>query len=221
MALTKCLDCGHDVSTSAAACPNCGAPVKAVGPPPLPAVPPPPPVKSKRKVLWAVLIAACCLLLVLILFAIIGSHSETPRPSKLQGAITAALQGELSENKQKLYEKIHLAGEFGTAKSDIIQGVSMQWKDGRATDNVADLSGFTVDHTLYWKTPLTADGHTTFRDTYDCSSGSPRLTDSRITDTNGITVEGASNALINYATQEATKAIHDALNTTPAPSSPH
>lgn len=26
MALTKCRECGHDVSTSAATCPNCGAP---------------------------------------------------------------------------------------------------------------------------------------------------------------------------------------------------
>lgn len=30
MALTKCSDCGHDVSTRAAACPNCGAPVDPV-----------------------------------------------------------------------------------------------------------------------------------------------------------------------------------------------
>ena len=28
MALTRCYECGHEVSTSATACPNCGAPVK-------------------------------------------------------------------------------------------------------------------------------------------------------------------------------------------------
>src|SRR3990167_10843228 len=28
MALTKCNDCGRDVSTSAAACPNCGCPIQ-------------------------------------------------------------------------------------------------------------------------------------------------------------------------------------------------
>jgi hypothetical protein len=39
MALTKCFECGHEVSTSATACPNCGAPVKSVAP----SVPPSPP----------------------------------------------------------------------------------------------------------------------------------------------------------------------------------
>lgn len=37
MALTKCEDCGHDVSTQAAACPNCGRPLNAA-PAPVPAV---------------------------------------------------------------------------------------------------------------------------------------------------------------------------------------
>jgi hypothetical protein len=47
MALTTCYECGHEVSTSATACPNCGAPVKATGeavpapiPPPIPAAVP-------------------------------------------------------------------------------------------------------------------------------------------------------------------------------------
>src|SRR5205823_14002602 len=46
MALTKCLECGHEVSTSATVCPNCGAPTKTpslpVNPPPIPNIPPPP-----------------------------------------------------------------------------------------------------------------------------------------------------------------------------------
>lgn len=46
MALTKCLECGHEVSTSAAACPNCGAPLKIAAPPPVapPVAPPDPPL---------------------------------------------------------------------------------------------------------------------------------------------------------------------------------
>jgi hypothetical protein len=34
MALTKCSECGRDVSSLAAACPNCGAPVQTENPPP-------------------------------------------------------------------------------------------------------------------------------------------------------------------------------------------
>jgi hypothetical protein len=37
----KCPECGHEVSTAAAACPNCGSPVKAASSPA--PVPPPPP----------------------------------------------------------------------------------------------------------------------------------------------------------------------------------
>ena len=32
MALIKCPECGHDVSTLADRCPNCGAPVASMGP---------------------------------------------------------------------------------------------------------------------------------------------------------------------------------------------
>jgi len=32
MALTKCNDCGKDVSTSAASCPHCGCPVQGISP---------------------------------------------------------------------------------------------------------------------------------------------------------------------------------------------
>jgi hypothetical protein len=55
MALTKCEDCGHDVSTSATACPNCGRPLDAspaatrqtVAPAPTP-VASPQPANAKR-----------------------------------------------------------------------------------------------------------------------------------------------------------------------------
>ena len=79
------------------------------------------------------------------------------------------------------------------------------------------MAGFTVDHTLYWQTPLTTDGYTRLSDTYDCSSGTPELTNSNIVATNGITIEGATNALINYGAKEIKKAIGDMLNGTPSP----
>ena len=47
MALTKCFECGHEVSTTAAACPNCGAPLGGASPPPpspQSAPSPPPPI---------------------------------------------------------------------------------------------------------------------------------------------------------------------------------
>jgi hypothetical protein len=194
--------------------------MKGASPPPLPGVPPPL-IKPKRKVLLrTVLIAGGCLLLVLIVLSFIGSHSGPPPPSKLQTALAAALQEELSQNKQKLYDKIHLAGTFGlgTAKNDVIQNMSVQWRGGHATDSPADLISFTVDHTLYWSTPVTSDGHTKFRDAYDCSGGSPNLIDSKVIDTNGDTIEAVTNGVLEFATKEAAQALHDALNATPAPS---
>jgi hypothetical protein len=183
-----------------------------------------PPTKSKHKVLWILLIAIGGLSLVLILLSVIGSHSVGPPsssegpPSKLQAALTSALQEELSENKQQLYEKTHVAGELSTAKKDVIQSVSCQWRGGRPTDDAADLVSFTVDHTLYWETPLTKDGYTKFSDTYDWSNGTSHVTDSKIIATNGITVEGATKAMVDYGAKELTKAITDWFNGTPAPS---
>ena len=139
----------------------------------------------------------------------------TQPPSKLQAALTSALQEDLSRNKQELFNKIHFLGD---AKSDVIQNVSIQWKGGRPTDNSADLATVTVDHTLYWETLLTSNGYTKVSDTYDCSSGTPRLTDSRIIDTNGLTKEGATKAVINYGAKELTKEVTNYLNSTPAPS---
>jgi hypothetical protein len=137
----------------------------------------------------------------------------------MRDALVSALQEKFGRDKQQRYEKIHLAGEFGHAKNDVIQQVSIQWRDGRPTDNAADITAFTVDHTLYWQTPLTKDGYTRFTDTYDCSSGTPQLINSKIVATNGITVEGATNALIEYGARELTKAFSDMVNGTPAPDS--
>ena len=44
MALAKCEDCGHQVSTEAAACPSCGRPVNAAPAPTPTGVQPPPPI---------------------------------------------------------------------------------------------------------------------------------------------------------------------------------
>ena len=188
-------------------------------PPPLP-VASPPTAQPKHRLAKTILIAAGGLLLVIILFAAIGSHSEKAQSSKVQAAMTSALQAELSENKQKLYDKVHVAGAFGLgkAKNDMVEGMSLQWKGGHPTDNPEDLASFTVDHTLYWSTPVTSDGHTKFHDTYDCAGGTPRLVNSKVVDTNGDTVEGVTNALFDYATKEAAQALHDAFRSTPAPS---
>jgi hypothetical protein len=43
------------------------------------------------------------------------------------------------------------------------------------------------------------------------------LTNSNIVATNGITIKGATNALINYGAKEIKKAIGDMLNGTPSP----
>jgi hypothetical protein len=227
MALITCSECGRQISTAATACPGCGAPVTKVNPPPSPAVPPPLLVaKTKSKSLWVwlaavvgVLLFAACLCVFVIRASIVGRGSDSSAESRIRDTLVSALQEKFGRDKQQRYEKIHLAGELGQAKNDVIQDVSIQWKDGRPTDNAADIAVFTVDHTLYWQTPLTKDGYTRFTDTYDCSSGTPQLTNSKIVATNGITVEGATNALIEYGARELTKAISDMVNGTPAPDS--
>src|SRR5712692_3553709 len=47
MALVKCPDCGHDVSTAASACPNCGRPMAAMAAPTPQTAPP-----VKEETLW-------------------------------------------------------------------------------------------------------------------------------------------------------------------------
>lgn len=63
MALVKCPECGKDVSTTAKACPHCGAePPRTAAPPPLPTTPPAPPKKKRR--LWLWLLGALVLLVI-------------------------------------------------------------------------------------------------------------------------------------------------------------
>jgi hypothetical protein len=202
------------------------------------AVPARAPVPPKSNALRYVLIGAGCLIPLVIAFLLLvwavtsffsrsSTTAQNQPQSRLQAAITSALQSELSENKQKLYDKIHVAGlvsqliQVGTAKSDVIQAVSLEWKDGRMTDNPSDLLSFTVDHTLYWKTPVTSDGHTKFRDKYDFSGGTPRLADTKVLETNGATIENVFNAVMDYAGKEIVKsldkAIRDAANPSPSP----
>lgn len=57
MALAKCADCGRDVSTEAAACPNCGKPVRFVEKEPGPADSVP--VPDYRRLAWLVIIFLC------------------------------------------------------------------------------------------------------------------------------------------------------------------
>jgi hypothetical protein len=223
MAFTACPECGREISTAAATCPGCGAPVARVNPPPLPAMPPPLPIGKKRsKGLWvaiAALFVVVCLVIVVITNALNELTSNRSAESKIRATLISELQKNFAEVKQQRYEKVHVAGGFGKAKDDVIQDVSIRWKSDRPTDNPTDISGFTVDHTLYWETPVTTDGYTRFNDTFDCSSGSPQLVDSKILATNGITVEGATNAFIHWGTKELTKAISGFVNGTPAPDS--
>ena len=223
MALITCSECGRQVSTAAAACPGCGAPVAKVNPHPLPAISPPLLLaKTKRKRLWlglAALFVVVCLVILVIANAVNDLDSHGSVQSKIRAALISELQRAFAQDKQERYEKVHLAGEFGQAKNDVIQDVSIQWKDGHPTENAADITAFTVDHTLYWRTPLTSDGYTRFSDSYDCSSGTPQLITSKIVATNGITIEGATNAVIEYGASELKKAIFDIANGTPAPDS--
>jgi RNA polymerase subunit RPABC4/transcription elongation factor Spt4 len=75
MALTKCKECGHDVSKQAKTCPNCGAPMR----------------KKRSIVRWALL------LLLIVIFVEYGTGRHTDHP-KLTSASTVKRQpAELAE----------------------------------------------------------------------------------------------------------------------------
>ena len=99
MALVKCDDCGHQVSTDAAACPNCGRPMKAA-PEPTPAPPPTvvsasPPAAPKRS--WFRRHKILTAILALIVIGAIGSRrfkreeqrisSRSVRKQRLRGRV--------------------------------------------------------------------------------------------------------------------------------------
>jgi Host cell surface-exposed lipoprotein len=67
MALVKCEDCGHDVSTEAASCPNCGRPMIPAPAPPLP----PQPANPNRS--WFRRHPILTVILALIMVGVIGS----------------------------------------------------------------------------------------------------------------------------------------------------
>lgn len=79
MALTKCSECGHEISTAASVCPHCGNPNKATvaatpAPPPAvtsPAAPQPAgPVKKSSKKWWLIGGCGCLTLLAIIAVAL-------------------------------------------------------------------------------------------------------------------------------------------------------
>lgn len=135
----------------------------------------------------------------------------------METALRTALQSELSQTKDERFGKIHFEAWGSAAKSDILQNVTINWKTRQPTDHVEDVEAFTVDHTLYWKSFLTPDGYTKINDTYDCSSGTPRLTNSRVVDTNGWTQK----KVLDFAVDLTVETIKDELRKsaqTPTPS---
>lgn len=80
MAMIQCKECSKDISSSAAACPNCGAPqagVAAQSPPPLQA--PPAAGKKKNRVLSAFIWLCVVLLVFYLIGATCGKDASTPR----------------------------------------------------------------------------------------------------------------------------------------------
>ena len=63
MTLTKCEDCGHEVSTEAASCPNCGGPTPAAR------------TRKSRRLIWTVVVIVLLFLFFLLLAGGIGGHA--------------------------------------------------------------------------------------------------------------------------------------------------
>ena len=81
MALTTCEDCGGSVSTSAAACPQCGRPNNAAAPPPVVAQPDPP---KRRSVVEAGCLTVVIVVGGLVLLSVLGAvlSGDSVKPSK-------------------------------------------------------------------------------------------------------------------------------------------
>jgi zinc ribbon protein len=90
MALTKCRECGHDVSTEAVKCPNCGAPVKKLAETFIPAAQIPKPKKGPTGT--RLIIISLAVIGVLLLLAKLGSNPPDNQTSSQTGQENAGAE---------------------------------------------------------------------------------------------------------------------------------
>jgi general secretion pathway protein G len=105
MALIKCSACGHEISASAAACPNCGTPLTGATPPPSPLAPTTAPArKPKRLGLWIGLaIVAVLLSLGVVVLALVAIASK-----KLSGNLDVARSVQVHSDIQGIRTQLRL-----------------------------------------------------------------------------------------------------------------
>ena len=99
----------------------------------------------------------------------------------------------------------------------VFQGVTIKWKTAQPTDNLQDVEGCTIDHTLYWKSFVHDNGYTKISDTYDFSTGTPRLTDTKIVDSNGVTQKRLLDAAVNLTVETIKEKVNELRNGSPTP----
>ena len=120
MALVKCRECGHQISTEAVACPSCGAPPKPVPPlipPPLAAPPPIAPIPQRRtsghfiKRLFAVgAVIVFSVIVLCIVAGVVSSTRNDPSPPPSPTSAQASTSNESVVPNDKVDEFI---SEYG------------------------------------------------------------------------------------------------------------
>ncbi len=117
--------------------------------------------------------------------------SAPGKSERVEVVIAKEWEQGLTEHKQDIFKAFH---PMGTAKEVKLNDVTIvDWKNGRDTNNIADVRKFTVRYTLYWEGIVTSDGFTQIESTFNTEVG--RITESKILDTNGTTKSDVSGAL--------------------------
>lgn len=115
-------------------------------------------------------------------------------PKDVEAELAARIQRDLSNNKDKFFNKIHPVGKATSIK---VHEVKSHWKTTKPRD-LDDLVGFDVRYTIFWDGPIQKDGFTKLISTYDAEVG--RYVDTNIIATSGITNDDAVNASISFLT---------------------
>ena len=119
-----------------------------------------------------------------------------PAMSVTDAAVARLLEFDFNKDKQNIFNAFH---PTGTAKRIVVHECTIDWKTGKPTNNLENMSGYTVRFTIYWEGPVEKDGYTKISTSFD--NEVKRYTESHVLATNGITNKDVSQAMIKFGTE--------------------
>jgi hypothetical protein len=111
-------------------------------------------------------------------------------------AFARIIEFRINHQKQKVFDVLH---PTGTAKKIVVHECKMEWKTPKPTDNLEDMTKFTLRYTLYWEGPVEKDGYTKISTTFD--NEVKRYTETQVLATNGVTNKEISQGMMYLGTE--------------------